>query len=80
MKTLENILYDELVRNRHRFAKLKAKRENDPQSHWIRETVAERLGMAKDSSLADIVEKLKSMDKAESAKKLEGIIKGATNK
>ncbi|EAY29336.1 hypothetical protein [Microscilla marina] len=75
MKTLENILYDELVRTRHRFAKLKANRESNPQSNWIRKTVAQRLGMSKDSGLADIVEKLKSMNEDEKAKKLEGIIK-----
>lgn len=75
MKTLESILYDELVRTRHRFAKLKNNRENDPQSRWIRETVAQRLGMPTDASLVDIVEQLKRMSENEKASVLKGIVK-----
>lgn len=75
MKTLESILYDELVRTRHRFTKLKTNRENDPQSRWIRETVAQRLGMPTNASLIDIVEQLKRMSEDEKTSLLKGIVK-----
>ncbi|WP_299459046.1 hypothetical protein [uncultured Microscilla sp.] len=74
MKTLQDILYDDLVRTREHFAKLKKKRDNDPTEAWLRQTVAARLQLPKDTTIANIVQKLKQMSEEEQKKALKGIV------
>ena len=74
MKSLEDILYEDLVRTRNHFAKLKKRRENDPTEKWLKETVAERLELPKDADISMIVAKLKTMNEEEIKEKLKGIV------
>ncbi|HAS43144.1 MAG TPA: hypothetical protein DCS93_21875 [Microscillaceae bacterium] len=74
MKTLEDILYEDLVRTREHFKKLKEKRENNPQVRLLKQTVADRLDLPTNSDTFTIIEKLKSLSDKERSEKLKGII------
>lgn len=73
-KTIENVLLQYLAKTRERLAEANETRQNDPQMNKIKGVVAQRLGLPPDTSLPEVVSKLKSLSKEDKKKALDNII------